>query len=223
MGFSLAPGISYAETAGRRIFLDLRRDRYFCLGEAADAAFAARVGSGPLSPHHTNALQALAAANILVDDPLGECPRPCRTMTLTGSALDADPQPKASMLRVVPAASAIQRAKRHVRTRPLAQVCARLAAARNRVSERTDRDLNQGVSDLAASYAAAGRIVTTLNHCLPVAVAMMRQCIRSGIPARLTMDIKIQPFEAHAWVSVGKLVISDRFDTVRPFTPILIL
>lgn len=47
MPYILAPDFTFCEPAGRRIFLDLRGDRYFCLSDEADIAFSALVAGTP--------------------------------------------------------------------------------------------------------------------------------------------------------------------------------
>lgn len=46
MVFRLRDGLSWCECAGRAVFLDLERDRYFCLPDDADVAFRRWASSG---------------------------------------------------------------------------------------------------------------------------------------------------------------------------------
>lgn len=223
MTLILAPGLSFCDAPGGRIFLDLVQDRYFCLGPAADAAFSAMVGSGKPDDEQRARLAALEQAGILVDDPFGACPRPCRQPPLLASPLDEDDLVRPSAARVLGTVWAIRRAKLSLRWTSLATVCGRITA----LKERHAQDLRRGRPDelarIAAAVAASGRVVDTLDQCLPCSIAVMRQCLAANIAAQLSIGVKLHPFGAHAWVAADGIVLTDRLELVRPFTPLLII
>lgn len=221
MTLALAPGISFCETGGQLIFLDLYRDRYFSLGPAASSAFAALVERAALSGEQFNRLDALKRAGILVEDPLGQPPRPCRSIMPDCSPLDRARSARPGLFSAVAAASSIQRAKLALRRSSLASVCARISSGKELICVEAVRQ--EQLERIALAFAAAGKLVPTLDQCLPLSVAIARRCIAAAIDANLCIGVKIRPFEAHAWVTAGDMLISDRVETVRSFTPVLVL
>lgn len=222
MSLALAPGISFVEQHGERIFLDLNRDRYFALGEAADRAFTALTHGKP-DKDQTARLLGLVDAHILVDLPFGDNPRPSRQPSLTASALDNGETAVPSRWQVLVASWSIARAKRRLRARSLACNVERLRTLKQSIA--TDlRPAREGErAAIAATFAAAARLVPTLDQCLALSFAMTRACLGRRLDAQLSIGVKLRPFEAHAWVSIEGIVVSDRLDNVRPFKTILLL
>lgn len=222
MSFALAPGISFVEQDGERIFLDLNRDRYFALGPSADSAFTALTHGKP-DEHQKARLLGLVDRHILVDLPFGDNPRPCRQPRLLGSALDRADMTIPPRRQILVAAVSIMRAKRRLRAHTLTSNVERLRALKS-VSAADMRPPRAGECEMiAAAFAAAGRWIATLDQCLPLSFAIARTCLKAGLDAQLAIGIKLRPFEAHAWVSIDGIVISDRLDNVRPFAAVLVL
>ncbi len=44
-----------------------------------------------------------------------------------------------------------------------------------------------------------------------------------GLKPDLIFGVSMRPFRSHCWVQVGDIVINDRLDNIRNFTPILVL
>src|SRR3546814_15853591 len=65
MHYSLASGISFCRVAGRFIFLDVPRDRYFCLSAESERCFAQLVDGDSLSQREHAVLAQLVAGRIL--------------------------------------------------------------------------------------------------------------------------------------------------------------
>jgi transglutaminase superfamily protein len=64
------------------------------------------------------------------------------------------------------------------------------------------------------AYSAAG-------VCLVDSLVLVEYLRRSGVPSTLVIGVKTKPFAAHAWVQCGSLVVNDKFERVRQYTPIL--
>lgn len=222
MSLALAPGISFVEQHGERIFLDLKRDRYFALGDAADDAFTALTHGKPDAEQQAR-LRKLVEANILVDLPFGENPRPCRQPALIGSALDAVELSAPSRWQVLVAGWSITRAKRRLKSRSLAANIERLRTLKQSTAPDLRPPREGECTTIAATFAAAARLVPTLDQCLALSFAMARACLGQGLDTQLAIGVKLRPFEAHAWVSIEGIVLSDRLDNVRPFASILLL
>lgn len=220
MSLTLAPGISFCIADGARVFLDRNRDRYFSLGEAADAAFTSigsRSGAG-----HSAQLDALLAAGILINDAHGECPRPCRSVELVSSPLDDDPHLAVAFFAALTSVASIRLAQRALSVHGLAGVCRNIEQFT--VPARDARPIGPGdCTAIAARFARAKRIAGAYEQCLPIAIAMIRFCRGRRFAAQLVIGVRTRPFQAHAWVSTDGTVLTDQTAVAQQFTPILIL
>lgn len=223
MSLTLAPGVTFCQSAGRRIFLDLPRDRYFCLADDTDRAFGALVSGDLLSAEHSDRLDPLRRDGILCCTDTAERPRPCRPCPILSSPLDDDNPPRLPPLGVARAALRLARAKRALGRRPLHLLCAEIDAAKAGLGNRSADPEPTELRRLAFAFQAAGRLVGALDQCLAVSLAMARQAIARGFAADLCLGVRLRPFQAHAWVMVDGMLISDRGHVVRQFTPILVL
>lgn len=223
MSLTLAPGVTFCESAGRRIFLDLPRDRYFCLAGEADRAFGALVSGEAWSAEHSDRLEPLRRDGILCCAGTAERPQPCRPCPIRLSPLDDDDPPRLPPLGVARAALRLARAKRALSRRPLHLLCAEIAAAKAGLGDRRPDPDPADLMRLAFAFHASSRIVGALDQCLAVSLAMARRAIERGFAADLCLGVRLRPFQAHAWVTVDGMLISDRGHVVRQFTPILIL
>lgn len=222
MSRHLAPGISFCDADGTRIFLDLRRDRYFCLGPEANAAFDALVTGKQIDDEQEQRLVRLHEAGLLTWE-RGPMVRPCGKAEIGNAPLDHETPSEPAWLRVFAAVLAVQRAKRQLRRRGLYGACAAIATLKQRQAPWLAPGQFGELADIATTFAASGRIVATLDQCLALSLALTRRCLTRKIAVDLVIGVKTRPFQAHAWVIAGDTLISDRSDTVRPFTPILII
>ncbi|WP_298674298.1 lasso peptide biosynthesis B2 protein [uncultured Sphingomonas sp.] len=222
MCFALAPGISFCDAGGRHLFLDLPNDRYFCLESVADRAFAALVSGAVLDSDTRARLDRLRQSGLLVAGRDGARPHPCPPAGIGAAPLDGEELPRVGAAAVARAAFGLARAKLELRRRPLHQLCATFGAAKAALSPHRRPD-PQELAALAAAFHAAGRIVGALDQCLALSLAIARRALASGFPADLLLGVRLRPFQAHAWVLIDGVLISDRQHVVRPFTPILIL
>ena len=223
MPLALAPAISFCQVDGTKIFLDLDRDRYFSLGGTADAAFDALLGGRRSANANDETLEYLVAAGILVEQEFGEAPRPCRGVAIDRAPLADDTAAHAAPTRVIRTALALQLEKLRYRREGLPRLWRRLKAlkAADRASLRPGRAWE--LEDIAYRFEAAGRMVGTLNQCVPLSASIAGACLSAGIEAELVLGVKLRPFEAHAWTVANRTLLSDRLATVAQFTPIAIL
>ena len=222
MSLALAPGISFVELDGARVFLDLNRDRYFALGEPADCAFTALTHGKPDEEQQAR-LRRLVDTGVLVDLPFGDNPRPCRQPALIASALDVPAATRPPAWQMLAAGMSIACAKRRLRRRSLAFNVGRLEHLKTLVAPDVRRAAEGEREAVAAAFGAAGRMIATLDECLALSFAVARYCLNRRMDACLSIGVKLRPFEAHAWVSVEGMVVSDRLDNVRPFKTILLV
>ena len=82
---------------------------------------------------------------------------------------------------------------------------------------------NENAAMLAEAFRRAALITGSLNQCLAISIAMTRKAIANNLDVDLVMGVRLRPFQAHAWIQHGDLLLSDELDTVIPFTPILLI
>src|SRR3546814_11385184 len=96
MHYSLASGISCCRVAGRFIFLDVPRDRYFCLSAESERCFAQLVDGESLSQREHAVLAQLVAGRLLKDAADEAVPLACLfTSPVRPSLLDTEQRPPA--------------------------------------------------------------------------------------------------------------------------------
>lgn len=223
MSLALAPAISFCQVDGVRIFLDLDRDRYFSLGETADAAFDALLGKRRSADADNETIQHLVAAGILVEQEFGEAPRPCRAVAIDRVPLSEDYSAHAVPTRVIRTALALQLEKLRYRKDGLPRLWKRLKARKDAERACLRPGRTRELEDIAYRFEAAGRIVGSLNQCVPFSASIARACLSAGIEVELVIGVKLRPFEAHAWTVANRTLLSDRLTSVAQFTPIAIL
>lgn len=217
MGYSLAPTLSYCRADGQRVFLDAKRDRYFCLCADLDARFEAWT-AGDADPADTQHLARLVSHNVLVEHPGPDalpqaCPAiapPCRSLFDDAGPSGALPtfgayagfRSASLRLRLFGLATSLRGLERHKRR---ARCC-------DQPAERAQT--------VANAFRRAARFATTRHHCLPHALAVAHALCARNAPGTLVIGVRTRPFGAHAWVQCGDAVVNDSIDTVRDFTPI---
>ncbi len=220
MAYTLKPGISFCHVAGRTIFLDLRADRYFCLASDAERSFG-RLAAASSRAEDMRILEGLTHQGILRAGDTGSVLQPCPAVTeVRASLLDAAPMP-VRPLQTLLAGMALLRAPLRLRLFGLHAAIARVQARKARLmSIGSERET---LARAAAAFAQLRAIATTHDQCLPRSLAVAERLLAAGVQAELVLAVKLQPFAAHAWVQWHDLVVNDRVDAVRDFTPILVV
>ncbi len=218
MGYALCEGLSYCRVLDSYIFLDLSRDRYFCLGDDAAAAFAALVSGEAPSAGSTEVaeLRELCADGILLPVAADVWPMPVETIAARRSIRNEHNTVRAP--RVVEALSRRLAAEFSLRTRGIRGCVARARDIAKRALPSPDAHEAAAAS---ASFAASMLWRSRAARCVSISLATLEWFAARGRGATLVVGVKLHPFEAHCWVQVGDLLINDEIDQVRPFVPIL--
>jgi hypothetical protein len=220
MTHSLAPGISFAETSGRLVFLDAIADRYTMLAPEAEAALRAMMeAEQPVAPTDGWAAR-LRALGLIVGNASGTRIAPCKAQRAERSALDR-PLPGAGVRAVSMAYVGYATSRAALRRGGLARELARLE--RSRSSGTGPRVSPNAVSRETAAFAALRRWATPLDQCLPLSLALARRCATHDARVKLVLGVKLRPFRAHAWVQCEGVILNDHVDAVRPFAPVLVV
>lgn len=210
---SLRAGVSWCLCGDQAVFLDLPRDRYFCLSGALDPSFRRWSAGEPLASAE---LGRLVAAGIL--EPGG----PGATAAIMPAAPARDLATDSHTLRDIAAAIALQLgARRALKRFPLSNIVSRLAARHH--ASLADRQDDALLRRVAGAFVASATLLRAHDQCLPRAIAARHLCDRLGQAAALVFGVRINPFAAHSWVQSGDAVVVGDLETVRLYTPILVI
>jgi len=219
MLYQLRPGLSYCRTGGRLVFFDSDKDRYFALAPECQATFDQLARGEPLAEADRSRLQALEH-EILVrsgGSPLIESRRPSE---VTGTLWDeAGP---ASAGAVLTALLALTRARGAIRAGRLAALLEQLRSRKAGLQQARHREPTSA-RRVAAAFKKASSWLSTHDQCLPHSLAIADCLFRRGVAATLVIGVLWGPFRAHCWVQLDDLLVNDRVDLVRDFTPILVI
>jgi len=220
MPYQLCDHVSFCWTEGRAVFLDARRNRYFCLGERADAVFKAlcrqpaseSVDASVITTLHLiqncedreTAIEAACAA------------RPTRSLT-DDNVNHA--RHRAELILEIGWALALARWR--LKHRPFLHVIETLRARKLTAAMAPPKVEEMG--QIASAFAGARRFVPIRPICLADSLALLDLLDRRGLSADLVFGVKLNPFSAHCWVQAGELILNDGLDTALRHTAILVV
>jgi hypothetical protein len=204
-------GITYCVCDDRAVFLDIERDRYFCLPSALNKSFVRTVIHGDaMRSADAERLHALGIGALV---PGEHAARP-----------NASPLPAREIAPSAPAASPLWAGATHllVRSRLKRWPFARLIAHERRRRQRRFRETSdQKLAGLHAAFQSASLWIGEADQCLARSIAFRMLAFRLGLAPTLVMGVKLDPFAAHCWVQTDDRVANDSLEHVRGFTPIL--
>lgn len=194
------------------IFLDLTRDRYFLLQADAQEKFQ-RFLAGQADSED---LSWLVSHRIIcvVEEEASE--RGLETQAPSSSIID-DGLPSASIGLTANAIIAQLTSARILRRRPLADVLSQIALP---PGPNESADYERAVK-AAAAFQRARYFVPGVDKCLVRSVAMKGMLAHQGCHVSLVIGVSL-PFSAHAWIQLGSVVLTDPFDLITNYTPILV-
>jgi hypothetical protein len=216
----LRPGVSFCEASGHLIFLDIAADRYFALDGPADAAF--RRLLGPPAPHDDRQpLDRLAESQLLVEAPDALPVRPCPLGAAGRKSLLEQTLPPASISAVLRALGGVAAARFALRAGGLAAALRGTALQKVRIPAGASDPTK--IEAEASAFDRCTLLIRSHDQCLVRSLALVRRLAARGERTDLVIGVRVRPFSAHAWVQKGDLLLNERCDAVRGYTPILIL
>ena len=147
-------------------------------------------------------------------------PGPPAPRTLPTRPLADLPLPaKTSLLEISRAGLDIAAGTLAFRGRSLVQLIA--SASRSRRPLRPEPP--EALARRAAAYRAALPLLPFEGECLQRGFQLKRALSRRGVAADWVFGVNTWPFVAHCWLQTGDLVIGDRIERVRLYTPIMVV
>ncbi|MDT8760539.1 lasso peptide biosynthesis B2 protein [Sphingomonas psychrotolerans] len=214
MSLTLRAGVSWCICARQAVFLDLGRDRYFCLPEALDEAFQRWVAGGTIDPAARGALVAAGVAEPGPGEISAAAAYPAATRDLAAGAR------RGPIAKTLAAVSGQLRARRRLKRRPLARIVSELASGTVDAGPKVDEAV---LRSIANAFVSSGLLLRAADQCLPRAIAAAELCRRHGQAVALIFGVRLNPFAAHSWVQAGDAVVVGDLEQVRLYTPILVV
>lgn len=219
MGYMLREGLSFCQVENRLLFLDLPADRYFCLTPATGHAVTQLWREQSVDASDQPSITRLVGAGLLVEGdgvtPIAPCPAP---PVATGSLLGTGPAPGTT--EIAAALLHLTRCEIELRTIGLAPAVARAARRKCRIRLRAGAER---IATTASAFEACNTLVSPHDRCLPRSLAIAHRLMGVGARPDIVLAVKLGPFKAHAWVQCGAMLVNERVEVTRLFTPILVL
>lgn len=218
MGYHLAPNLSYCCADGQRVFLDTKRDRYFCLDAAVDLSFQIWADGRVPNPADAQNLASLVRRGVLLEH------SGPHAMSHGCPKVDAAYASLFDRAAGSSASSAICAFARFrwagLRLRIFGLAASLHALDRHKSHVFPCAGAAERAQMVASAFREAARFATTRHHCLPHALAVAHALAARNVSGTLVIGVRARPFGAHAWVQLGNMVVNDSVDNVRDFTPI---
>lgn len=218
MYWRLTPNLTVCIAAGRVLFLDIARDRYFAAPPAINDEFANWLCSGGASTTSVRSRSLLVDLAMLDPESAeGIAPKACHVAM--PAPLDAQylPPSRIGVGTIAAVGRAVMRARRDVKNRPLASILARRLSPAQYVA-------NVQVADRRARIAAfrsARPLIPVPRVCLHDCLALVEWLGPTRAGTQLVFGVAAFPFAAHSWVQADGRVIDDHPESVSRFQPIL--
>lgn len=199
------PDLAYCDISGTLVFLDIARDRYFCLPATANNEALAYLDHHKISRNHQPALGA--------------------DVTSFELPVSSSPAIATGMFRIADVARAIWvqlRVEKRVASRSFHSVISDLAAVLElRPYEPSGPNCNPNQTIRAFEHTRLLR--TAADRCLPRSIALALCLASDGVRANVIIGVKLAPFGAHCWAQKGTDVLNDSVEEVLRYRPILVI
>ncbi|QNA85433.1 lasso peptide biosynthesis B2 protein [Sphingomonas sp. So64.6b] len=216
MSLVLRSGLSWCICTHQAVFLDLPRDRYFCLSEALDSVFQRWAAGEPISL----AEQELLVGCGVIEPGGSRCAGPAHyPPAMRDYATDG--VSGASFSDVLAAMLGQLRAQLRLKRLSLASIVSHLTMQQMGASLQSQGEMRQ--RRIACAFGTSAMLLRAADRCLPRAIAARQLCHRHGQAAALIFGVRLNPFAAHSWVQSGDAVIVGDLEQVRLYTPILVV
>ncbi len=207
---ALSAGLHMVQIRDDVVILDVGADRYSCL--VGGGAWLTPVGSGAVAAED-DILQELQSAGLVTMTP---GPSTVRTPLAPRGELSISDNPH--LLRRLETAARTLAATAAFRGKSLVQLIETGTPPTGGPST-----VDHGrVAARASAYRAALPFIPFEGLCLQRAFQLRRLLAQDGQRVDWVFGVRTWPFFAHCWLQIDDLVIGDRIERVRAFTPIAV-
>jgi hypothetical protein len=220
VSYQLKDGVSFCRVADQTVFLDLSADRYFCLSPVGQQSFDRLVRGETLAQDDLATLKDLTVVRPITNEAKYDAITPCLSIDFPQLSLLDEDCARPGGLDVVLAASCLVASSVGLRIFGLRTVVAQLSARKIRAAGRI---APTELAKVAGAFARLRYVATERDNCLTRSIAVAGRLTVCGAQPSLVIAVKLQPFGAHAWVQCDKLLVNDRHEFVRDYTPILVI
>ncbi|MBA2934622.1 lasso peptide biosynthesis B2 protein [Sphingomonas sp. CGMCC 1.13654] len=217
MNYRVRDGLHYCHVSSHIVFLNLVADRYFALQPDKAAQFDRLLSGAELAAETTAIASSFMRQNLLVESD-AELDKP-PVLPELGQSLAITRAPTPSMRRSLEALTSLVKWRVRYSRRGLPAIAARYRLGSGPV----DFEPRVSVADIIAAFSWAEQIVTAHDHCVPRSVALASTLRANGFAPTVVIGVQLRPFAAHCWVQLGADIANDQLDTIRPYTPILVM
>jgi hypothetical protein len=231
MEYTLSPGVHASRIGDSWIFLDITRDKYYCLAGEPARQYSELITSSAtdcLSARACAVAQKLTTSGLLVESTPALRRGGGLVTTRLQSALNDDfgpqnehvaPQDVMRFVREFAACAHLQ----DPRKRQLARIIEDVRTLKSRVQEIARNESRSSASLTRAFRRIAPCFFSAHDACFFSSLLLVRFLARSGIAADWTFGVRLSPFRAHCWVSHQGLILNEDSLVVAGFEPILVV
>lgn len=231
----LADHVRACHVDGQVILLDLKRDRYIGVGGPFLPALSTRITDwplggppavGPASPGAVDQWIGNLRHQGMLTDASTATPRRASIAEPQQSlaAIDEPHWRGIQWRRVASISYATLTVGLWLRRLRLAEIVNRVERHRSATAPASAEGTAELLQDLARWYLHTRLLVTSAHdECLRDSLVMLRFLSLQGLFPQWVIGVRTRPFRAHSWVQSGSLVLNDLHETVRGYTPILVV
>jgi len=221
MSYRLRDEVYFCWADGRAVFLDARRDRYFCLAPSLERAFRdlcqhdTRLDADGAKLSATGLLTACDPKQLGVKSLLAPTPQ----RNIADEAAIAGPSSLPIKLEV---GWTLAMAKIRLQRCTLLDTIQYLRRQKTAAPTPERTGLEPWLR-AATDFRAARRWVPIRPICLADSIALLQFLRRRRLAADLVFGVKLNPFSAHCWVQAEDVILNDHVEFAQRHTQILVV
>jgi integrase len=199
------PDLAYCDINGTLLFLDIARDRYFCLRGPDNRKALAYLDQQRLGRSRQ---PKLGPTNCEISQPL-----------VSSSAISTGHFHIGDIARAL---WVQRRVERQLASRPFHSIIMDLATLLDSRAKEESRSKRTPETTIRA-FEYSRLLRTAANRCLPRSIALALCLASEGMRANVVLGVKRGPFGAHCWVQHRTEVLNDSVEEVLRYRPILVI
>ncbi len=219
--YRLRDNLYHCRSGGRSIFLDVDANKYFCLPDPIEKAFAEYIEGNSRTTYPE--LDTLVIRGVLVPDQMSEGIAADIPLPIPTSEIGAWASAAPSAFQVVRAITYQISAELSLRYSSFAAVKFKLAKRSAQVRGCSHQLPHEEIAKIAAAFERTSLVLASADRCLVRSLALMSMMHARGIAPRLIFGVRTNPFSAHCWVQFRDVVLNDSAEHARLFVPILVI